>query len=76
MILVLEIIVLVLSIWWIGGLFYLVSNGKMFKRFYHDVLEWHLPNEDNDFDFDGCSTHAKCMICGKDIMEDSQGNWF
>ena len=26
--------------------------------------------------FDGCSIHGVCVRCGKDVMQDSQGNWF
>jgi hypothetical protein len=26
--------------------------------------------------FDGCNVHAKCSVCGKPVMLDSQGNWF
>ena len=26
--------------------------------------------------FDGCSNHATCGKCGKEVMQDSQGNWF
>ena len=26
--------------------------------------------------FDGCSVHASCDKCGKEVMQDSQGNWF
>ena len=26
--------------------------------------------------FDGASVHARCTICGKAVMLDSQGNWF
>lgn len=26
--------------------------------------------------YDGCSFTSKCKHCGKDIMQDSQGNWF
>ena len=55
---------------------YLVTGGKFFKRFYHDVLGWHIPDDSADQGFDGCSFHAKCKHCGKDIMQDSQGNWF
>ena len=44
------------------------------KRFYHDFMGCHLP-EDNVW-FDGCSFRSKCKHCGKDIMQDSQGNWF
>ena len=26
--------------------------------------------------FDGCSVHAACSKCGKEVMQDGQGNWF
>ncbi len=26
--------------------------------------------------FDGGSSHSECKKCGKEIMQDSQGNWF
>lgn len=42
----------------------------------HDIMLWHEPDRDNGYEFDGCSLHAKCKWCGKDIMQDSQGNWF
>lgn len=45
-----------------------------FKRFYHDVLEWHSPAD--EMGFDGCSFTNVCKYCGKKIMQDSQGNWF
>ena len=45
-----------------------------FKWFYHDVLGWHKPTDEKEFD--GCSLHSKCKYCGKEIMQDSQGNWF
>lgn len=35
---------------------------------------WHKPEE--KVAFDGCTWHSKCKYCGKEIMEDSQGNWF
>ena len=45
------------------------------RFFYHDFLGWHRPDDSPQWS-DGCSTHSKCKYCGKDIMEDSQGNWF
>ena len=45
------------------------------KILYHDLLGWHTP-DDSPQSFDGCSQHATCRHCGKDIMQDSQGNWF
>ena len=46
-----------------------------FKFYYHDILGWHTPGS-SPKSFDGLSTHATCKHCGKDIMQDSQGNWF
>lgn len=45
-----------------------------FKVFYHDILQWHEPID--EYGFDGCSFHSVCKYCGKEIMQDSQGNWF
>lgn len=40
----------------------------LFKFWYHDFLGWHRP--------DGSSRHTRCKYCKKDILQDSQGNWF
>ena len=38
-------------------------------------LGWH--NGTGGFiEYDGCSIHAICSVCGKEVMQDSQGNWF
>jgi hypothetical protein len=71
----LKAIVIIIAIMFISGVVYLISKGKIFKLFYHDILEWHLP-DDKPQKFDGCSFHAHCKLCGKEIMQDSQGNWF
>ncbi len=42
----------------------------------HDLMIWHDGNGNGDKSFDGLSFHATCSICGKDVMLDSQGNWF
>ena len=47
----------------------------LFKFWYHDFLGWHKPDVMGPW-FDGCSFHAKCKYCGKEIIHDSQGNWF
>ncbi len=49
---------------------------KLVLRFLHNVLKWHWPDKQGLYYFDGCSIHNKCKYCGKDIMQDSQGNWF
>ena len=53
----------------------LYFKKNWFKRWYHDVLGWHMPDNSPEWS-DGCSSHSKCRHCGKDIMQDSQGNWF
>lgn len=47
-----------------------------FKLFYHDILKWHQPNEKQPIWTDGLSDHSICKHCGREIMQDSQGNWF
>lgn len=46
------------------------------KWFYHGIMHWHMPREDEANTFDGLSEHNHCKYCGKEIMQDSQGNWF
>lgn len=57
----------------VGSILYF-KEGK-FKSFYHDILRWHKPSNDL-YEFDGESIHSVCKHCGKEIMQDSQGNWF
>ena len=72
MILVLEIFVVSIVIFLCGAVLYLTTG--LGKRVYHDVMEWHMPTESQGFD--GCSFTSTCKYCGKEIMQDSQGNWF
>lgn len=62
-----------LVLWYVPAILYFQLGW--FHRWYHDVLGWHQPDNSPER-FDGCSLHAKCKWCGKDIMQDSQGNWF
>lgn len=59
---------------WIMGVVWLIHPYRMMTWFFHDLLGWHKPNERESFD--GCSVHSHCRFCGREIMEDSQGNWF
>lgn len=54
-----------------AGVYFLTGFGKLF---YHDVMKWHMPVWEKTSD--GLNTCSKCKYCGKDIMQDSQGNWF
>lgn len=70
---------LILCVMVITALFYLSMIMYLkfgwFHKLYHDILKCHMP-DDSKQTFDGCSMHATCKYCGKDIMQDSQGNWF
>jgi hypothetical protein len=48
---------------------------KALRKWAHDRLGWHAPTT-GVVRFDGCSLHSTCRFCQKDIMQDSQGNWF
>lgn len=47
---------------------------RKFRLFLHKVFGWHAPSK--KIGFDGCSLTSTCKYCGKEIMKDSQGNWF
>lgn len=44
------------------------------RKFLCNVLGWHKPA--SNIRFNGCSLNSTCKYCGKEIMQDSQGNWF
>ena len=72
---ILVIFIIIMASVWTGGAIYLISRGRIFNRFYHNILNWHLPDNEPQ-EFDGCNIHAHCKYCGKEIMQDSQGNWY
>jgi hypothetical protein len=44
------------------------------RRFMCNVLGWHRP--DKTIKVCGINRISKCKYCGREIMKDSQGNWF
>lgn len=56
------------------GLIWYAHPFKALTWFYHDIMGWHKP--DTKIGYDGTSFTAKCRFCGKEILQDSQGNWF
>jgi hypothetical protein len=58
---------------YIGAALYFACG--FLKFFYHDFLHWHRPDDSPEWS-DGCSVHCVCKYCQKEIMQDSQGNWF
>lgn len=59
---------------YIIGFIWYAHPFKALNWLYHDIMGWHKPNE--KIGFDGASFTSKCKICGKEILQDSQGNWF
>jgi hypothetical protein len=43
-------------------------------RFMCDTMGWHKSN--GTATFDGCSLHSVCPYCEREVLQDSQGNWF
>lgn len=41
-----------------------------------DILGWHKPCGIIHSDPRGVIYESKCKYCGREIMQDSQGNWF
>lgn len=74
--LIFSIIIAIIFILFIFTIVY-ISKG-IGKWFYHDILKWHMPDTSYKYKctFDGLSLKTVCKHCGKEIMQDSQGNWF
>lgn len=68
-------LIMIAAVAWMGIAFGLYFKFGFLKAYYHDFLGWHVP-ENTLYWNDGCSEHTICKYCGKDIMQDSQGNWF
>ena len=41
---------------------------------FHNLLGWHKPIKEKTFK--DINIISKCKYCGKEIAQDSQGNWF
>ena len=73
---ILIIIGIPLTILWMCSLFWMLTPFRPCKKLCHDILGWHDPDPNEERWSDGCSDHCHCRYCGKEIMMDSQGNWF
>ena len=69
-----EIIIIITFLFLVGAGLYLAFGW--FKGLFHDLLLWHKPSLSSPRWFEGYSVHARCKYCGKEIVEDGQGNWF
>ena len=63
-----------MAAWMLGGSLYYLTRGKLFKFIFHDMMGWHLPSPVQKYK--GYIRCSKCIVCGKDLMQDSQGYWF
>jgi len=52
----------------------LVLCNRWLPRWFCDHMHWHLAPQQQGFD--GCSFNGTCPRCHKEVMQDSQGNWF
>ena len=60
----------------IGGIFGWIAYDKLIGcTLTCRYLGWHNGNAGAK-SFDGLSIHARCDKCGKEVMQDGQGNWF
>lgn len=74
LVIILKIIMFIVAVYTMCSYLYLISGGREFVWFFHDVMGWHIPSDKESQEFDGVNTHAHCKICGKEIIQDSQGN--
>lgn len=51
-----------------------IINHYSRSKFFCKVLGWHKEPEETTYD--GLTFKGKCSRCGKEVMQDSQGNWF
>lgn len=72
--LILTIFVIALVAMLVAGAIWSIFHPKWLKPIFHDKFGWHEP--DSTASFKGCSICSHCRFCGKEIMQDSQGNWF
>jgi hypothetical protein len=55
------------------GVIYDHTNGRFFKKLYHDFLLWHIPNK-KKVHFNGL-TISKCEVCRNLIILGRNGDW-
>ena len=72
-------IMLILGIAWCLWVLLMIGAGLYFKKgfgkkLYHNRLGWHRPSK--EIKVAGINYKSICKYCGKEITQDSQGNWF
>lgn len=65
------VLIIVMYLIFMGiGLF----NKRFNNKWFCEKMGWHL--QPLSVGFDGCSLTGNCPRCGKEVLQDSQGNWF
>jgi hypothetical protein len=52
----------------------LALSNRWLPKWFCDHMGWHLAPKRQRFD--GCSFGGECSRCGREVLQDSQGNWF
>ena len=72
-----DILIVALSIVFVAGVAFMI--WAYLSKFSHNTwfcekMGWHLTPKAQGFD--GCSFTGICPRCDRNVMQDSQGNWF
>jgi len=71
------LLVLLVTLWLFPSILCWIDNVKG-TTYSCEIFGWHngsLKSKTGKV-FDGASNLARCSKCGKEVMQDSQGNWF
>jgi len=71
-----KIVLIILIMLWITPWVLCLIDKIKGTHYSCSSFKWHDGNGKAPRTFDGCSIHAVCSKCGKEVMQDSQGNWF
>lgn len=69
-----EMVVLVVLLVFFGGAVLLALLNPVLPRWFCDHMDWHL--RPLSMGFDGMSMNGVCPRCGREVLLDSQRNWF
>lgn len=61
---------------WLCGVICALTDGEVFGKAFHKMLGWHWPDLEEPIEIQGTIITAHCKFCGKEIQQDSQGNWY
>lgn len=65
---------IVLVLFWLLIVGTAILNNHLNWKWLCKNAGWH--QSPKKMGFDGCSLNGSCPRCGKDVMQDSQGNWY